>query len=398
VFGRYDVVVVGGGIAGVAASVAAAREGARAALIEYGFGLGGLATLANVIVYLPLCDGAGRKVSGGLAEELLKLSAKQGDTALAPRGRGIPGCWKRGGDKAQRAEERYLVWYNAESYRLALEAFVLRAGVDLLYGMRFCNVVKKRGRIEAILAESKSGRVALRCDAVVDASGDADVCASAGEPTISCDTNVAAGWFYTVGAGGARVHLGSEPVDLGGLTLRPCVKRGFRGDDARDVSDKMMADHQIIRDQLRELRKREGGESSYPIHLPSIPSFRMTRRLGGPCALAESDDGVFHPEAIGMIGHWRKRGPYYFVPYDSITAVRTKNLFAAGRCAACEQSAWDLMRVIPACAATGQAAGVAAARVADTGVPAQGLDIPWLQDRLRKLRVPIDRKGRPATT
>ena len=192
VFDQYDVVVVGGGIAGVAASVAAAREGARTALIEYGFGLGGLATLGNIIVYLPLCDGNGRKVSGGLAEELLKLAIKQGDPLHAPGGYDIPDCWKPSGDKARRTEERYKLAYNAESYRLALETFVLRAEVDLLYGMRFCDVSKKRGRIEAILVESKSGRVALRCRAVVDASGDGDVCAHAGEPTITCNMNVAA--------------------------------------------------------------------------------------------------------------------------------------------------------------------------------------------------------------
>ena len=394
VFDQYDVVVVGGGIAGVAASVAAAREGARTALMECGFGLGGLATLGNIIVYLPLCDGNGRKVSGGLAEELLKLADKEGDPLLAPGGHGIPDCWKRGGDKDRRAEERYVVRYNAESYRLALEALVLRAGVDLLYGMRFGNVIKKRSRIEAILAESKSGRVALRCDAVVDASGDGDVCALAGEPMISCDLNVAAGWFYSAGTGGVALHKATEPFDVQALTLLPGAKRGFRGDDAREVSEKMQADHQLVRDRLRQSRKSDGDESLYPIHLPSIPGFRLTRRLGGPCSLVEADDGVFHPQAIGMIGHWRKRGPYYFVPYASIAAVHTGNLFAAGRCAACGQSAWDLMRVIPSCAVTGQAAGVAAARVAASGTSAQTLDMAWLQERLRKLRVPIDRKGR----
>jgi len=381
---------VGGGIAGIAASVAASREGAHTALIECGFGLGGLATLGNVIVYLPLCDGRGRKVSGGLAEELLELADREGDPLLAPGGHGIPNCWKRGGDRDRRGEERYVVRYNAESYRLALEAFVLRAGVDLLYGLRFCEVIEKRGHIEAILAESKSGRVALRGDAIVDASGDGDVCARAGEPMVSCDLNVAAGWFYSAGAGGVALHKASDPFDVHAVTLLPGAKRGFRGDDAREVSEKMQADHQLVRDRLRQLRRDD--ESVYPIHLPSIPGFRITRRLGGPCSLEEADDGIFHPQAIGMIGHWRKPGPYYFVPYASIAALKTQNLFAAGRCAACGQSAWDLMRVIPACAITGQAAGVAAARVAASGVSAQMLDIAWLQGRLRKRRVLIDRK------
>ncbi|MBT6144972.1 MAG: FAD-dependent oxidoreductase, partial [Gemmatimonadetes bacterium] len=69
-----DVIVAGGGIAGVAAAIAAARNGASVCLLEKSYGLGGLATLGNVTVYLPICDGMGRQVMGGLAEELLHLS------------------------------------------------------------------------------------------------------------------------------------------------------------------------------------------------------------------------------------------------------------------------------------------------------------------------------------
>ena len=73
VVGAFDVAVVGGGVAGVAASVAAARNGVTVCLIEKACAVGGLATLGLVTVYLPLCDGKGRQVMGGLAEELLKL-------------------------------------------------------------------------------------------------------------------------------------------------------------------------------------------------------------------------------------------------------------------------------------------------------------------------------------
>ena len=71
-----DVLVVGGGVAGIAAALAAARHGARVILCERGFLLGGLATAGLVTIYLPLCDGFGRQVSFGLAEELLRLSIR----------------------------------------------------------------------------------------------------------------------------------------------------------------------------------------------------------------------------------------------------------------------------------------------------------------------------------
>ena len=76
VSGRYDVIVVGGGIAGIAAALAAARTGAKTLLLEKMYLLGGLATSGLVTVYLPLCDGKGTQVSCGLAEELLRLSVK----------------------------------------------------------------------------------------------------------------------------------------------------------------------------------------------------------------------------------------------------------------------------------------------------------------------------------
>lgn len=78
VIGEYDVAVCGGGVAGVAAALAAARHGAKVLLIEKQFALGGLATLGLVTVYLPLCDGLGKQVSFGIAEELLRVSIGHG--------------------------------------------------------------------------------------------------------------------------------------------------------------------------------------------------------------------------------------------------------------------------------------------------------------------------------
>ena len=85
VYGEYDVAVVGGGIAGIAAALAASRHGAKTVLIEKQFALGGLATLGLVTIYLPICDGCGRQVSFGIAEELLKLSMKYGCEGRYPR-------------------------------------------------------------------------------------------------------------------------------------------------------------------------------------------------------------------------------------------------------------------------------------------------------------------------
>ena len=83
VLGDYDVVVVGGGIAGVAAALASARGGAKTCLLEKFCALGGLATIGNVIIYLPLCDGRGHQVSAGICEELFRLSVNDEPSSRA---------------------------------------------------------------------------------------------------------------------------------------------------------------------------------------------------------------------------------------------------------------------------------------------------------------------------
>ena len=83
---EYDVIICGGGVAGIAAALAAARQGARTLLLEKEYALGGLATLGLIVIYLPLDDGEGVQMSGGIAEELLKLSLQDGPGS-------IPGPW-----------------------------------------------------------------------------------------------------------------------------------------------------------------------------------------------------------------------------------------------------------------------------------------------------------------
>ena len=94
----------------------------------------------------------------------------------------------------------------------------------------------------------------------------------------------------------------------------------------------------------------------------------MTRRLSGVFEFSEENhERVWFDDAIGMIGNWRSSGKRYSIPYRTIKAVKNDNLYCAGRCTAADTGGWDLTRVIPSCAVTGEAAGVAAAIRARTG-------------------------------
>jgi hypothetical protein len=383
VIGEYDVVVVGGGIAGVAAAVAAARNGAKTCVIEKEFGLGGLATLGNVIVYLPLCDGMGNQVIKGLGEELLKLSIKDEYSK-------IPDCWTNGSDKKQRSDQRFKVSFNPMSFMLELEEFVLKNNVELYYDTRFCALQKTGNFITSIIIENKSGRSAIACKSIVDATGDADVCWQAGEETVSLNSNVRASWFYYFDGDKVNLRKFTKPYDMHGK-LPPGSGRGFAGDNGKDVSDFILETRKLIKRELCEIKKENRKIS--PLFMTSIPAMRMTRRLRGSVEINESDDKRYFDDCIGMTGDWRKKGPVFFIPFRALSAINTANLIAAGRCISVGETAWDITRVIPTCAVTGEAAGTASALLCQhENASFSELNIAELQDRLLKQNVIIDKK------
>ena len=116
-----------------------------------------------------------------------------------------------------------------------------------------------------------------------------------------------------------------------------------------------------------------------PTSIATIPQIRMTRRIAGEYTMVNTDNHKFQPDSVGMVSDWRKRGPVYEVPFRSLYSAKVKNLICAGRCTAATEDMWDLMRVIPCCAVTGQAAGTAAALTEDFSA----LRVDMLQDVLQ---------------
>jgi len=385
VAGRHDVVVAGGGIAGVAAAVAAARNGVSACLLEKQSSLGGLATLGNVAVYLPICDGCGRQVIGGLGEELLKLSvADLGQEDPQARFIGIPRCWRPGGDPRQRRQARYTAEFNPAAFCLALEQLVTDAGVHLLYDTRVCQVGREGDRITHLIVENKGGRAAIGCRDVVDATGDADICRLAGERTESLDSNVLSAWFYTVRNGVLHQHqlshAYSPSADRQGAT-----GPFFCGDDGEQVTAQILGSRQLMRARLADMRARDPHANVQVIMPPTIACFRMTRRLVGDFSLSQGHMHQWFDDAVGLTGDWRKAGPVYSLPLRMLRAGRNRNLLAAGRCVSADTTVWDCTRAIPSCAVTGEAAGTAAAIAAQEAAgDLNALDIRRLQARLRR--------------
>ena len=381
IIGSYDVVIIGGGIAGVAAAIAASRNNTTVCIVEKNCEPGGLATLGNVNVYLPLCDGKGNKVIGGIAEQLLKLSVSDGYS-------NIPDCWKENGNIDERKKHRYLVEFNPSSFALAIEQCLINEGVKIMYDTRFRDVIKKNHSITHIIIESKQGRNVIECKTIIDASGDADVCKAAEENIVSVKTNVPCGWFFYFDGKKIRKSQFSCRYDPYNNTVVDRGK-GFSVETIEDITEQIIVSRNHIRKIIEQLKKTN--PSVYPVSIPVIPAFRMTRRLKGKIELEEAHQGIMFDDSVGMTGDWRKPGPVYYIPFSCLIAVKTKNLITAGRCIS-SNTAWDITRAIPVCALTGEIAGTASALFCkEKAKNFSSLDIKKLQNLLKKQSVIIDK-------
>lgn len=359
-----DVLVCGGGFGGIAAALAAARLGKQVTLLEKQYILGGLGTAGLITFYLPLCDGLGHQVSFGLAEELLRLSISMGVEAE------YPANWLDHADPARRTagDPRFRVRYNPWLFAILAEQELVKAGVRILYGCCAAQVEMSGDRIRAVITESISGRGRISVRTLVDATGDACIARLAGAPTADYKQgNILAAWYYGLGSDGYRLNtLGFSEVpseDRVGLPSPPLLNRRFGGLDCGEVSEMVQCSHASILNDIR--RRRRQDPTWIPTTIAAMPQLRMTRRLQGEYTLDEAQMHEFFPDSIGMVSDWRKRGPVYEVPFSTLYTSRVKNLIMAGRCTSVTDSMWDIMRVIPCCAVTGQAAGTAAALTED---------------------------------
>ncbi len=374
-----EVLVAGGGIAGIASALAAARNGAKVLLIEREYMLGGLATAGLITIYLPLCDGNGRQVSFGIAEELLLLSIT--DNCIEAK---EPVHWLADYSKEVRAQnERFEVQYNAQYFALLAEKLLLDSGVEILYGTVCCAADVNDGKINAIICENKSGRFGVKVKSVVDCTGDADCCKAAGADTaLFCAGNVLAAWHYSYNDNDGyflRTRGAADVPDSvkGQVAYEDTLSdRRFGGIDGDELSEQTQMSHAVMLEDIMKARKAD--KSYVPATIPTIPQIRMTRRICGVRTLDLNEMHTHFEDSIGMVSDWRRRGPVWEVPFGTLYGDKIKNLITAGRMTSVTDDLWDVMRVIPCCAVTGQAAGTAAAMSDDFA----NLDLAALQAQL----------------
>lgn len=379
---KCTVLVCGGGFAGIASALAAARGGADVLLLEREYILGGLGTAGIVTIYLPLCDGEGHQVSFGIAEELFMLSMKHGAEDRYPK------AWLENGTLEEKIKHRFEVQFNPHIFAMAAEKLLLDNGVRILYGTTAVSVHKTDNKIDAVIVENKSGRYGIAVDrSVVDCSGDADICKLSGAETVNFGQgNVLAAWHYSLSKEGLKLRMKGAcdiPDKFKTSEMPLLTTRRFTGLDGKELSEMVQMSHDRIYKDV--LENKEKDESYVPVTIPTIPQIRMTRRIAGIYTMDDTEMHKGFDDSVGTFSDWRKRGPVYKLPFSTLYGKDVKNLICAGRCISVTDAMWDITRVIPVCAVSGEAAGTAAAMTDDFAA----IDIKKLQKKLTDAGVKI---------
>jgi 2-polyprenyl-6-methoxyphenol hydroxylase-like FAD-dependent oxidoreductase len=413
---EVDVLVVGGGSAGVAAAIAAAREGARVGLVERQGYAGGMATGGLVIVLDDWADGAALTV-GGLARETVKRLVGAGAAVET-----APGQWPAHGDDAWWRWARwgfedhydrrrpkpitYGVNVDAEALKALFDEMLLDAGIGLRYHTWAVRAVVEGGRVRGVIAETKAGRQALLAGVVIDASGDGDVFASAGAPhqrgrymvtlahrlggvdverALAFEREQPEAWRR---ADAELRRLIGGSWDLWWLrTTRAgvvwCNCPHLVRVDALSPADLTRAEiesRRRIQRYLEDARRRlPGFEEAYLLETAAQIGVRQTRLLDGVYRVTKDDvlSGRRFDDTVA-------RGRGYHVPYRALLPRGVEGLVVAGRCYSATSQAQRTSREIPPCMAMGEAAGIAAALAHRLGVALRALPVPALQARLRE--------------
>lgn len=441
---RVDVLVAGGGSAGLAAAVAAARSGARTLLIERNSFLGGAATAGLVAEF---GGQGGYENMSGVAREMA-------DRMIA-----------RGGAR----KGKYRTSFELETYKTVSLNLMEESGARLLLYTATANVITEGKRVRGALIHNKSGFQAVLADVTIDTTGDADLAYWAGVPTVKgregdskmrpiglmfrvgnididrllryvkenpeefspdpsknimeLDANPPMfrpmGFFSTVEK---AKQAGEFPSDLHYLRLdnvnmaaRTCIVNAVRvyGADATDgwqLTQAEMRAREQMHLLMRFLEKHiPGFENCFLIDAGANLGIRETRRIIGEYVLQEDDimSGVWFPDSIGTPGYRHTKGMpvhspdgregapddianrkvvdelvIYHIPYRSLVPLGVEGLLVAGRCISATHEADAVTRVQPSCMIMGQAAGTAAAMAVRQGCDVRAVPMPELQANL----------------
>jgi hypothetical protein len=415
-----DVLIVGGGPAGVAAAIAAARLDVRVVLVESQSFLGGLGTGGSVLLWPGFCR-EGSYAFGGVAREVLQTVDRFGGVYY-----GTPYQYTRHG----------YVNFDSEMLRYALQELVLDSRITLLQHLTAVDAVMDRSRVDAVIFHSKAGFAAIRGRVVIDATGDGDIIAFSGascwrgtlplssawciggvsfdaweldreEPYANMsslfdkDTDAVNGDFYRrwrkiCKQVGFHVHDPLPMPHRNALWTDGTVMTGLDALNPADLTRVDVEGRRAAAQLIMALRQEMPGfEGAYVYQFNTLTGVRAGRLLDGVYCLSDHDitgHSTFD-DCIGIGDQCRGEHHFFEIPYRCLLPKTVDNLLASGRCLSATPpsnrmaGAFQEVREIPHCMVTGQAAGVAAALAVTADVSPNRVQIRLLQNKLREQNV-----------
>ncbi|MCX5644860.1 MAG: FAD-dependent oxidoreductase [Phycisphaerae bacterium] len=347
-----DVLVVGGGPAGVVAALAAKRAGAKVTLVERYGHFGGLWTGGLVLLVIGHIVKGGKQVCQGIGEEMMRR-LDQLDGAIINRRPGVNPT------------------VDAEAVKYVMVEMIEEAGVKVFLHCWGVEAVVNDSAVQGVVFESKSGRQAILAQVVIDATGDGDVFASAGAEFEHRSHNV--GLVWRIGnldwVDPPKTANTPKPKHLGLPTPVPGVNwvnmhgPEVDGLDVATLTRMEMSHRQFIWTMIQKTRQTPGYEHVYLVETAPQLGVRITRVLQGlkTVTLDDLKAGTRFADVVGVGGSDSGDHGEWQIPYGALVPTKTDNIIAAGRCISAEIRMADLVRLIPNCFVTGHAAGVAGA-------------------------------------
>ncbi len=403
IYGEFDVVVVGGGVAGLSAAIASARNGAKTLIIERFPYFGGTATaslMANIVGFRNQVKPDSIQTTKGIGEEIvLELLKMQG----AVKSRNAYESEQRSDTKGDLS---YNYAFDTEKFKYVTLKMVRDAGVKILFHTWFSDVIPEEENVGAepalralkgIIIENKSGRQAVFAKVIIDASGDGDVAFKAGVPFWQTKKEEAKrlndGLMYKISGFNPDTRASGCLVDDTMVVWGP-TPGATNAADADELTEEEILVRLAVYEDLEE-KKRQNPDlgDAHIIDTGSLIGIRQTRFFEGEYRLTGEDvlEGRTFPDSIAMAANpvihyfgYRRFLTHagYDVPYRCLVPLKVDNLLVIGRCMSSDQVAYESWRAMAHILAIGEAAGVAASLCTADGVNPRSVDVAKLQRML----------------
>ena len=394
----YDVVVLGGGVAGVSAAIAAKESGAKTILIEKSGYLGGMVTGCFVVCLAGMYDGkyGERQVVKGNFTKITDRAIREGFAE-----------WTKWNVRLEDKSLGREVTVDPEGFKYVLDLVTLEAGVNLRFHSYVTIQNTSENKIQDVLCYGKGGNYIIKGKTFIDCTGDADTAEW-------CRLDYIKGYGVTIGVrfGGldvSKIALEDiKTIEYGDSSFNPYgwtsifndnTERfydgghitGIDGLKAEDATWAEITGRATAQQALKDLKSKPGYKGAYVISTGTHIGQRKTRAPFNQYHLSDLDENKDFKDSIAIAGNVMVDHGYMKIPYRALLPKKIDNLIFAGRCISpvnlgrdINFMAYEIPRLVAPSMATGEAAGVAAAMCADKNVSFSKLDVKDIQKKLEE--------------